>query len=372
MLGDMGGPQSNNLSRPLVNLRMNRKMRLASARHKEYGFTLVELLVVIAIIGILVAMLLPAVQSAREAARRSACMNNLRQIGIAMMNYESTNKRFLPGDVRVRENSELKSLSSWVTHVLPFVEEANLHAEIDFTVAYYEQPTFDENDENQSFHHRYFSVFECPSDLDGSQLDLVRNNSGVARYGARGNYTGNTGFSGETSGIWARDVYWQQNGLVTPDPEGLVLYNPDFGRQRRSALRGFGPFLVNRQLKVGQIIDGLSKTIGISELVKSPGNDTRGVLHWGPGVLYLHSATPNSDQLVDQDVTRFCDNQPDSPCDDSGSTFGYFKHIARSNHPGGVNATFMDGSARFISDSVEPEVWTFASTFDGEEVYTLE
>ncbi len=335
-----------------------------SSRRCKVAFTLVELLVVIAIIGILVALLLPAVQAAREASRRSACINNLRQLGVALMNYESGQGVFPPGDVRTRENNELKSLSSWVTHLLPYVEEANLHSEIDFDVAYYEQPTFDENDENQSFHHRYFKVFECPSDISGSQLDLVRNASGVARYGARGNYTGNAGYAGETSGIWARDIYWQQNGLVTPDPEGLLLKNPAFGTQRRSALRGFGPFMVNRRLKVGQITDGLSKTVGISELVKAPGNDTRGVLHWGPGVLYLHSSAPNNEL---DDVTRFCDNQPDAPCDDSGTTFGYFKQIARSQHPGGVNATFMDASAHFISDTVDPEVWAAASTFDGEE-----
>lgn len=327
------------------------------------AFTLVELLVVIAIIGILVALLLPAVQAAREASRRSACSNNLRQVGLAMMNYESARGEFPPGDVRV--SPPLKSLSSWVTHLLPYVEEANLHSEIDFSVAYYEQPTFDENDEGLSFHHRYFKVFECPSDVGNEGLDLVRNGSNVARYGARGNYAGNAGFSGPNSGVWAQDIFWQQNGLVTPDPEGLVLYNPRFKQERMSALRGFGPFMINRQLKVAQIVDGLSKTVGVSELLKAPGNDTRGVLHWGAGVLFLHSHTPNSDI---EDVTRFCDDQPGVPCADSGGTFGWFKHSARSRHPGGVNAMWMDSSVRFIAEDVADEAWIAASTFGGEEL----
>lgn len=338
---------------------------ISTARNVQRAFTLVELLVVIAIIGILVALLLPAVQAAREAARRSSCTNNLRQIGLALMNYESTRGVFPAGDVRTRENNELKSLSSWVTHLLPYVEEANLHSEIDFSVAYYEQPIADENDEGISFHHQYFQVFECPSDIGNEGLDLVRLESGVARYGARGNYAGNAGFSGPDSGVWARDIFWQQNGLVTPDPEGLLLYNPRFGSERRSALRGFGPFMINRQLKIGQLVDGTSKTVGVSELLKSPGNDTRGVLHWGAGVLFLHTHRPNSEV---QDVTRFCDNQPGTPCDDSTGVFGWFKHTARSNHPGGVNTMWMDASVRFTNDDVSEEAWLAASTFAGEEV----
>lgn len=328
------------------------------SRYATRAFTLVELLVVIAIIGILVALLLPAVQAAREASRRSACTNNLRQIGVALMNYESAQGVFPPGDLRTRQNNELKSLSSWVTHLLPYVEEANLHGQIDFKVAYYEQTEVNLKDQ-------YFKVFECPSDLDSSGIQLVRPPSEADRYGARGNYAGNAGHSGPNSGIWARDTFWQQNGLVTPDPEGLLLFNPQFGQQRRSALRGFGPFMVNRQLKAGQITDGLSKTIGIAEMLKTPGNDTRGVLHWGAGVLYLHTHAPNSDT---EDVTRFCDTQPDAPCSSSAGTFGWFKHTTRSRHPGGVNATWMDSSVRFIADGVDATAWIASSTFEGEEV----
>ncbi|TWT41332.1 DUF1559 domain-containing protein [Botrimarina hoheduenensis] len=331
---------------------------MAVVNRSRAAFTLVELLVVIAIIGILVALLLPAVQAARESARRTSCTNQMRQIGVALMNYESANGVFPPGDLRTRDGGELKSLSSWVTHSLPYLEEANLHGQIDFTVAYYEQTEVNLKDQ-------YFEVFECPSDLDSSSIQLVRPPSDADRYGARGNYAGNAGYSGPSSGIWARDVFWQQNGLVTPDPEGLLLYNPTFKAERRSALRGFGPFMVNRQLKVGQIIDGLSKTIGVAEIVKAPGNDTRGVLHWGAGVLYLHTHTPNTNE---QDVTRFCDNQPDAPCADSDGTFGWFKHTARSRHPGGVNTLWMDSSVRFQSDDVDPDSYVAACTFNGEEV----
>ena len=98
------------------------------------AFTLVELMVVVAIIGVLVALLLPAVQSAREAARRSQCINNLRQIGVATMHFESVNRRLPKGDWRQRTSSTgVDSLGTWISLTLPYLEEADLYGNIDFS-----------------------------------------------------------------------------------------------------------------------------------------------------------------------------------------------------------------------------------------------
>ncbi len=124
------------------------------------GFTLVELLVVIAIIGVLVAMLLPAVQAAREAARRSQCSNNLRQIGIALQNYHDTAKRFPPGGFMKRPDlaspGQLRAFHhTWLTAILPQMEQGNLHATINF-----------QNDFafNQSIKAAFVPILRCPSD----------------------------------------------------------------------------------------------------------------------------------------------------------------------------------------------------------------
>ena len=148
-------------------------------RHARKAFTLVELLVVIAIIGILVALLLPAVQSAREAARRSQCLNNIRQIGIALMSYESANKRLPNGSTRYDGFSR----NSWVTLILPYIEETGLYNQIDLSI-----PLDEVNDNPDiifNYHHIPFATFRCPSQ---EQIGLVNN-----WYGARGNYAANVG-----------------------------------------------------------------------------------------------------------------------------------------------------------------------------------
>ena len=183
---------------------------------RQNAFTLVELLVVIAIIGILVGLLLPAVQSAREAARRMQCSNNLRQISIALHNHESALKRFPPLGDYVSSGSSV--YWSFHTKLLPYCEQANLQNLIDFKLPISQQPDVAKV---------RVPYLLCPSELN----DRERPDGNFTHYPL--NYAGNVG-------LWH-------------------IYQPPVGQST-------GVFQVNKPTSVSEITDGLSNTVGIAEV----------------------------------------------------------------------------------------------------------
>ena len=356
-----------------------------SDRHR-IGFTLVELLVVIAIIGVLVALLLPAIQAAREAAQRAQCTNNLKQLGLAALNYESARKEFPAGHRMTRIGNNIDSLGSWVTQLMPYLEEGNLFSQIDQDQLFFDQTVDVGKGEFEKTHHVFLPSMVCPSDPadSGAALGLINDH-----YGARGNYVGNAGWSTpgpgfEECGIWMNDPGWEQigaNNAGHPSCKfGIQYPGPGGGRPVYSALSGYGPFRVNQGLRFKEATDGLSSTIAFAEVLKVPGQDMRGCLHWGGGTMYLHSEPPDASY---PDLSRFCAvglDDPYAPCDDSVSGWtGAHKLAARSAHSGGVNVVMLDGSCQFISDDVDsmnhgdaaPRVWQALSTFGGGEVSNL-
>ncbi|WP_442482892.1 DUF1559 family PulG-like putative transporter [Aeoliella sp. SH292] len=321
----------------ISNLRTERKkFRLARA-----AFTLVELLVVIAIIGILVALLLPAVQAAREAARRSQCTNNLKQIGLANQNFLSAKGHFPTGSQADNERDR-KIVHQWTVYLMPYMESNAIYEQYDWTVgdrvtnfAAINGPLFKQKIES----------FLCPSDSAGF----------VGNWGwAHSNYVG----------CFAADGSWVEPGNWEKDPlTSNTFYNP------AAASGTLALFNFNLTRKPRHVTDGLSNTYAFSEVIAGTDGelDFRGTWSVDHGVAYTHRIGPNSTEPDLDAHACGITPRPEAPCKRS-PTFGTAYWAARSHHPGGVTAARVDGSVHFVSDSIATRVWQGLGSINGGEV----
>jgi prepilin-type N-terminal cleavage/methylation domain-containing protein len=282
------------------------------------GFTLTELLVVIAIIGVLISLLLPAVQAVRAASRRSACINNLRQWGIAMQTHHASIGR-LPTCVNL---SATTPRTGFVPFLWPYMEQAELYARYDFKTPFYVSP-------NLPLLSTKVPLYFCPDDRRG-----VWRADGFDR--SRGNYVLN----------WGNGNRDQSNPGYRPSP---------FGHNRTSRFK--------------QFTDGLSKTMLMSEVrmaVRDELFDFRGdILNDDAGCTsYSTINTPNSgvpDLAVCSSASL---NQP-APCIPTGG--GAVTTAARSYHSGGVMVMMADGATRMVSDAVAVDAWQALGSMAGGE-----
>lgn len=291
------------------------------------GFTLVELLVVIAIIGVLVGLLLPAVQSAREAARRMSCGNNLKQIGLAMHNYHDSLGSFPPGAY------PSCCYGTWLTQILPFVEQANLSdLYVDWGNVNGARYSAAPNTTNVTT--KRLAAFSCPSDLDNAPTGGMTNHSYAVNYG-------NTDFLQQAT----------LNGIT---------------------FRG-APFAPNitKKIKFRDILDGTSNTLMVSEVRQGQGTDLRGFLWWRDASGFQSYLGPNS-LLPDRIYSAtYCKPVPGMPCDIT-STANPTMFASRSLHPGIVQAVNCDGSVNTVTDSIDLLVWQARSSSQGSEVINLD
>jgi prepilin-type N-terminal cleavage/methylation domain-containing protein/prepilin-type processing-associated H-X9-DG protein len=324
------------------------------SRCRKGGFTLIELLVVIAIIAVLVALLLPAVQQAREAARRTQCKNNLKQVGLALHNYHEAMNGFPPVSVLPAGRTS----EPWSAHarLLPYIEQAALQDLVDWGSSA-EFPT------NPAVCQTRVAIYLCPSEIN----DRARVTANLVHYPL--NYSCN-------EGTW-------------------FIYDPVSGRT------GDGAFCPNRSMRAADFRDGMSNTLAMSENkayqpnlwdtsnpntlgVAAPGSaaaiatyfggtfDSNGHTEWVEGDVhetgFTTVFTPNtnvpytvSGVTYDVDVTSMRDGE-------STTVPTYAAVTARSYHTGTVNALMCDGSVRSVNNSLNLGIWRGLGTRAGSEV----
>ncbi len=322
--------------------------------NRNRAFTLVELLVVIAIIGILVALLLPAVQSAREAARRTQCQNNMKQLGLALLNYETVHGQFPDGSVGRNPDSpncdyggfppgKAPNRVAFFIRLFPYLEEGSVYAGYDFDV-FFLQYTQDAN----SITSVPQPTLTCPSD----EPQVCYQCDGGRGQDVKGNYGLN----------WGPGSFGCQNNAG------------DCSAVARPWCRfHFAPFHLEYGAKLAQITDGTSKTLAMLEMLQAPAPlgvtlDRRGRIWNDDSGCYqvMTLNTPNS-SAPDVGACNPANAAVAMPC--LNVSTGRDHHLAaRSRHPGGVHASLCDGSARFVSDSVDLITWRGMSTINGSEV----
>jgi len=281
------------------------------------GFTLVELLVVIAIIGVLIALLLPAVQQAREAARRMQCTSHEKQIGLAMHNYLSTHRVFPAGWYGVKTSGYQKRVSygypgwGWGTMLLPMLEQSALYESLDFTV------TRVNTTNSQPQGQTALTVYRCPSDV-GPELNANRSDYATSNYMAN--------FGSESMQLDMPSDY---------DTGGTY--------ERARSIDGYlGMFGANSAFSTKDVLDGTSNTVMVGELMygKHPNGEE---YNGGIWIGWTQETGYNSTTQSLNGYVNFCIN-------------GLNLYAFSSLHPGGANFVFVDGSVHFLSETIDGQV----------------
>ncbi len=282
------------------------------------GFTLIELLVVIAIVAVLIALLLPAVQQAREAARRSQCQNNLKQIGLALHNYHDTNQTFPQGWIGVTANQpDVNGLNGWgwASKLLHRIEQPALYHAINFKLSV-------SNAANTANIVRAVPVFRCPSD-SSTEIWALKNAMGTTLATlATANYVGNFG---------------------TNDLDACLSFTPGMTCQ------GDGVLMHNQRIRLADIRDGTSSTLMVGE------RKTRADLDWHSTWAGVVAGGDESFQRV-LGVTDHVPNSPAAHFDDFSSS-----------HATGSFFVMADGHVKLITSNIDQNVYKRLSTRGGNE-----
>jgi prepilin-type N-terminal cleavage/methylation domain-containing protein/prepilin-type processing-associated H-X9-DG protein len=342
-------------------------------RRSRDGFTLIELLVVISIIGVLVALLLPAVQSAREAARRAQCTNNLKQLGLALANYESAIGAYPPayvGDPNATgtaygisypdDNVNTLPGFAWGTLLLPYAEQTPVSSSLNMNLPCWAP-------DNTTGATTKLAMFLCPSVTGGDAPFALHR------------YTNGNSGSPNDGGEFAPQVVFSRSHYVTNaginQPWGRTKrYSYDFDTAEPIPGAGphviNGPFYRNSRTRVADVSDGLSNTVFLGEKSSILCDST-----WVGVVPYACTpprprwpSDPNSaGNLVGAHSGPDIRDHPNVIIHAPNHPFGHTDEMF-AEHPGGANVLFGDGSVRFIKESIYPLTWVALSTRNQGEV----
>jgi prepilin-type N-terminal cleavage/methylation domain-containing protein/prepilin-type processing-associated H-X9-DG protein len=341
------------------------------------AFTLIELLVVIAVVGVLIGLLLPAVQKVREAANRMRCQNNLKQIGLALHNYESANGRFPPAYIRMsgRQSGTAYGISypdnnwngltgwAWGTLILPYIEQDNLYKSLRLDLPCWAP-------ENAPFVKTSLAIFLCPSATGGSDGFGVEYDSGDGKHGiafrptiffAHSHYVTNAGVNQP----WGRSIAYSYDFTIpepVPEPTGALadIIN--------------GPFYRDSKTRVADVTDGLSNTVFIGEHSSILSNKT-----W-VGVVPGSATCPRLDLrpwpsdcnsggcLVGIHSGPDVRDHPQVIIHAPNNPFGHTDEMWSEHTGPGCNVLFGDGSVRFISAFINANTWVALSTMNQGDV----
>jgi prepilin-type N-terminal cleavage/methylation domain-containing protein/prepilin-type processing-associated H-X9-DG protein len=322
------------------------------------GFTLIELLVVIAIIGLLTGMLLPAVQAAREAARRTQCTNNLKQIGVALQNYHDGQRCFPSGYIDGNTNpastpdNDLGPGWGWASLLLPYLEEANVGSQINFS-----KPVGVGS--NATVSQLPLTVYQCPTDPLQDAFSVYDSSlTTIIATVAHGNYVGCNGWE---------ECFWNAGGAGTgTGADGLA---------GGSGAAGNGLFYRNSRIRAAKVTDGLSRTIVVGERSSDHSPSTwTGAVAGGQCPAWMAGQAPYS--------------APPGPAYDNADfgealvlSHGNGTHLPSADFPifdpdtfysmhagQGANFLFGDGSVHFLTSEIDPMTYQYLCTIAGGEI----
>jgi prepilin-type N-terminal cleavage/methylation domain-containing protein len=315
----------------------------ARSIQRKRGFTLIELLVVIAIIAILISLLLPAVQQAREAARRTQCKNNLKQIGLALHNYHDTSNSLPSGSIVLLNAAGTTYFGhgwTWHASILPYMDQANMYAQIQGpnNGGLGSELGGTTSAKQRLAGQTVMSVFWCPSQPDVTQ--------GVQKGGySPSNYNGNMG---TLIGYNGDNCY---GGSVT-NAAGM--------RAPGGCMNANGIFFISSSVRFRDVTDGLSNTIFVSEVIDSGGDAN---MLGGGGSDRKHCFSGGADSNPPTEMSEYL-----IAAESNDPINRYTEEAAGSYHVGGAQFSLGDGSVRFISENISMTIYQGISTRAGGEV----